>query len=82
MGPLSDRFGRKPVGCATFTLTLLCISASTLANSAKILLAARFLICFFIGGAYVLATLAKEIIPAECRMHMHTFCNWVGEKYF
>jgi MFS family permease len=78
IAPLSDRFGRKPIGLSAFALAILALAASALARNAPQLLLARFMLCFLIGGAkVVLAAFTMEIIPPDCRIYLRTFCNWV-----
>lgn len=80
MAPLSDRFGRKPVGltCLTFGLTLLAMTS--LSPTGYILLMIRFIVAILMGGSLVvIATYTMEIIPSEHRITLRTFCNWVRE---
>uniref|UniRef100_A0A914N8Y2 Major facilitator superfamily (MFS) profile domain-containing protein n=1 Tax=Meloidogyne incognita TaxID=6306 RepID=A0A914N8Y2_MELIC len=77
MAPLSDRFGRKPVGltCLTFGLTLLAMTS--LSPTGYTLLAIRFIVAILMGGSLVvIATYTMEIIPSEHRITLRTFCNW------
>jgi MFS family permease len=78
LAPLSDRFGRKPVGLCTLTSGLIILGLSSLAPNGQLLLLARFCVSFLMGGSLVIiSTFTMEVIPAEHRMILRTFCNWV-----
>ena len=82
MAPLSDRFGRKPIGLISLSSGLLMLAISSLSPNGYILLGARFLVALLMGGSLVvIATYTMEIIPAEHRITLRTFCNWVRKIF-
>lgn len=77
MAPLSDRFGRKPVGLTCLSVGLSLLAISSLSPNGYMLLGIRFLVALLMGGTLVVvATYTMEIIPAEHRITLRTFCNW------
>ncbi|KAF7626008.1 MFS domain-containing protein [Meloidogyne graminicola] len=77
MAPLSDKFGRKPIGLISLTIGLSMLAFSSLSPNGYILLINRFIIALFMGGSLVvIATYTMEIIPSEHRITLRTFCNW------
>ena len=78
-GLLSDKFGRKPAGVFSLTLGLAALFFSAFAPSWQLLLAARFVVGFTIGGKIVaIYTLAVEYLLPSQRMPLRAFCNWGG----
>ena len=73
-GPVSDRFGRKPVlKAAAFLFTLSAI-ASAVAPDYVTLVAARMLGGFGVGAALIIAPMyIAEIAPADIRGRMVSF---------
>uniref|UniRef100_A0A183CEE8 MFS domain-containing protein n=1 Tax=Globodera pallida TaxID=36090 RepID=A0A183CEE8_GLOPA len=77
LAPLSDSFGRKPIGLITFFFGLLSLALSALSPNWQWLLFGRFAVSFLMGGSLVVvATFTMEIMPPEHRMILRTFCNW------
>ena len=73
-GPLSDRFGRRPILIATACIFIVGGLASAFAGSLAVLLAGRLLVGFGIGGASMLTPLyLAEIAPARERGALVSF---------
>ncbi|KAL3106914.1 hypothetical protein niasHT_010829 [Heterodera trifolii] len=77
LAPLSDTYGRKPIGLITFFFGLLSLALSALSPNWQWLLFGRFTVSLLMGGSLVVvATFTMEIMPPEHRMILRTFCNW------
>ncbi len=96
-GPLSDRFGRKPVILAGVLLYIVAAMACTMVSSIEILILIRFLQgCFACAGIIVARAIIRDLFNRESgarlfslMMSIHGvmpaaapgFCGWVGQSW-
>ncbi len=65
IGPLSDRYGRRPVLLGGFAIFLAATAACLVAPTIEIFLACRFLQAFVIGGIVLSRAIVRDMVPME-----------------
>ncbi|MCB1385801.1 MAG: MFS transporter, partial [Nitratireductor sp.] len=65
VGPLSDRFGRRPVLMGCITIFLLATIAAALASTIEAFLVARLAQATVVGGFVLSRAIVRDMVPVE-----------------